>query len=144
SRWRNGMSDEFDHLFPAVRPIAALGARERDGVKGLRAPASLKNSGASLINSAPTCLRNSDSESHEPRSEPGAKALSLSNSGRPTPAIQGPESIDPRPNGRENRRLAGLSSDPKATTRAVVCSRSVDLGPLIRNTFLWPKFSGFC
>ena len=79
------MSDEFDHLFPAVRPIAALGARERDGVKGLRAPASLKNSGASLINSAPTCLRNFDSESHEPCSEPGANALSLSNSGRPTP-----------------------------------------------------------
>ena len=23
------MSDEFDHLFPGVRPIAALGAEER-------------------------------------------------------------------------------------------------------------------
>jgi hypothetical protein len=44
----------------------------------------LENSGASLIDSTPNCLRNSDSESHEPCSEPRAKALSLSNSGHPT------------------------------------------------------------
>lgn len=29
SRWRNGITDEFDHLFPGVRPIAALVSGER-------------------------------------------------------------------------------------------------------------------
>ena len=101
---------------PISRPCGGESERprERGGAKGRRAPASLKNSGASLINSAPTCLRNSNSESHKPCSKPGAKALSLSNSGRTTKGL----ARENRPGGRptidrerrpvverENRRL---------------------------------------
>ena len=51
-----------------------------------------------LINPDSTCLRNSDSESHQPCSEPRAKALSLSHCGRTTPSIRGRRSakIDAR------------------------------------------------
>ena len=72
---------------PVSRPCGGESERprKRGAAKGFRAPASLNNSGASLINPDSTCLRNSDSESHEPCSEPRAKALSLSHSGRTTP-----------------------------------------------------------
>jgi hypothetical protein len=68
---------------PPSKSPAASGEPTRVSVGTMHYAKGLENSGASLIDSTPNCLRNSDSESHEPCSEPRAKALSLSNSGHP-------------------------------------------------------------
>jgi TniQ len=86
--------------FPIARQALLAVVPEYDRI----APASLNNSGASLISPDSTCLRNSDSESHKPCSEPRAKALSLSHSGRTTHGVQAPLGL-----GAYQRSFSGLS-----------------------------------
>ena len=79
--WPAGLRRRVHALFRALaaeKASARAGGTEPKGFA--RRPVSRTPARVSSI-SAPTCLSNSNSESHEPRSEPGAKTLSLSNSG---------------------------------------------------------------
>ena len=99
--WPAGLRRRVHARFRALAAERASARAARGGARAIRAPDQSQNSGASLINSAPTCLRNSDSESHEPRSKAGG---------------QGAESQQFRPSdnprGRGNLATGGMGQGP--------------------------------